>query len=58
MPASGGVEGELADGNAHAAHPRSPMPSDPLAVGDDDDAALRLGASMAGQGPASSTFFW
>ncbi len=44
-----GIEGELADGDAHAAHPLITNPQDPLAVGHDND-AHRLGIEMTGQG--------
>ncbi len=44
-----GIEGELADGNAHAAHSLVTDPQDPLAVGHDDD-AHRFGIQLTGQG--------
>ena len=44
-----GIEGELADGNAHTPHPLIADAEDPLAVGHDDD-AHRLGIHVAGEG--------
>ncbi|MNJ28735.1 hypothetical protein D3C77_232820 [compost metagenome] len=44
-----GIEGELADGDAHAPHPLIADAEDPLAVGDHYD-AHRLGVHVAGEG--------
>ena len=44
--AAGGVEGELADGNAHAAYALIPQPQDPLAVGDHYHLDVLLGGVL------------
>ncbi len=45
---AGGVEGELADGNAHAVRAEIPETENALAIGDDDDGHVRPATASCG----------
>ena len=55
-PRGGGVEGELADGDPHAAGPLVAQAEDPLVVGHHDQADVEIGGvagARAGFAPSS-----